>query len=287
MVLNNGSDLGAFYLYILKTLHSLGCFYAKRILLLLCNIRISKVIEVGEDSDSGAFYLVLELVDGMDLSCFLRHVNSRLSSTLVSLVATDIARALEYAHGHEQLSPDWVMRRGVIHRDISPSNMLLSSNGEVKLTDFGIAKELRSEESKTTTGFKGKLAYMSPEQLRAEVLDERSDLFSLGITLYECLTSTRPFDAGSDVETVNSTLRGNKKNLSELCDSSVSNMMVESIEWLLEPNRLKRCPSAKALLEKMGKVSPTLHSRRELSNLLVLVTQSSRLLRSKSPIDSA
>lgn len=139
-----------------------------------------------------------------------------------------MASALSYAHGDSTKSTKLPSRNGIVHRDISPSNILLSRSGEVKLTDFGIAKELRSEESMLTTGFKGKLVYMSPEQLHGRKLDRRSDLFSLGVLLYECLAGVRPFDADSDFGTVKAIVNGIRKPLQDVCESQLPPSLINA-----------------------------------------------------------
>ena len=139
----------------------------------------------------GSHYLALELVEGMDLHKLLRSLGDRgetMTSGLVVYLATELANALEYAHGGggQSTSP-------VVHRDISPSNVLVSRAGEVKLTDFGIAKAAHGPGPIPTTGVvKGKVPYMAPEYALSGKSDPRSDLFALGVLLFEALAGRRP-----------------------------------------------------------------------------------------------
>jgi len=161
---------------------------------------IVQVLEVGQEQ--GRPFLALELVDGLDLDR-LGHELARRGRPLPIGVAVHVAagllRALDYAHA---LSDEAGQPLHVVHRDISPPNVLLGRHGEVKLADFGIAKA-RGRLAKTAFGLvKGKAAYMSPEQAAGLPLDGRSDLFAVGVILWESLTGARLFDAGDDFATM-------------------------------------------------------------------------------------
>jgi eukaryotic-like serine/threonine-protein kinase len=156
-----------------------------------------EVLDVGEAN--GRYFLVMELVDGWTLHQIMRRARDAklpLPPELAVYIVGELCRALAYAHqrteGGEPL--------GIVHRDVCPNNVLISMHAEVKLTDFGIAKA-RTRTAHTKIGMiKGKPAYMSPEQTRAEVLDARSDLFSVGTVLYALLTDKLPFPGPSDQE---------------------------------------------------------------------------------------
>jgi serine/threonine protein kinase len=137
----------------------------------------------------GAYYLVMELVVGTDLGRLTRHLReeqSRLPMSLAIYVAQRVAAALAYAHPPPH---------SIVHRDVTPQNILLGMYGEVKLADFGIARHATRDRTKADHAkLKGKLPYMSPEQIAwPDSVDGRSDLFSLGIVLFELLTGTHPF----------------------------------------------------------------------------------------------
>lgn len=147
------------------------------------------VLDVG--SDERGPYLVMELVAGVQLSELLKNASDKgelLELQLVLRIMVDIARGLHAAH--ELLDTDGTLLN-LVHRDVTPQNVLLGFDGISRVTDFGIVKVL-DRESQTTTGvLKGKAGYMSPEQLRFEELDRRSDLFSLGVVFFELLSGRR------------------------------------------------------------------------------------------------
>ncbi|MDP2269190.1 MAG: serine/threonine-protein kinase [Archangium sp.] len=156
-----------------------------------------EVLDVGEAN--GRYFLVMELVDGWTLHQIMRRARDAgmpLPPELAVYITAELCRALAYAHlrseGGEPLH--------IVHRDVCPNNVLISMHAEVKLTDFGIAKA-RTRTAHTKIGMiKGKPAFMSPEQTRAEPLDARSDLFSVGTVLYALLTDKLPFPGPSDQE---------------------------------------------------------------------------------------
>ncbi len=148
------------------------------------------------------YYLAMEYVDGPDLEKILmgaRKLGRQLSVDSVVHMAIRVASALEYAHSR-------VDEEGrsleLVHRDVSPPNVLLSVQGEVKLTDFGVARYAQRVSQSRPGVVRGKYAYMSPEQLTGDVLDSRSDLFSLGVLLFEMLTNVNPFLGESDYKTM-------------------------------------------------------------------------------------
>jgi serine/threonine-protein kinase len=160
---------------------------------------IVQVLDLGETD--GRYFLVLELVDGWDLATvIMRAADARLPVPpgLSLYIVAQVCRALAYAHGQTRNGKPL----GIVHRDISPQNVLISEQGEVKLTDFGIAKALGKRERTQTGVIKGKLDFMSPEQAAGSVLDPRSDIFSVGTLLYVLTTGKRPFEADGQLETL-------------------------------------------------------------------------------------
>jgi len=129
----------------------------------------------------GSMFIVMEYVRGIDLFDLLERKN-QLPTDVAAIVALQVARALDYAHF-----------RGIVHRDVKPANIMVSRQGEVKLMDFGIARDDSMRDlTETGTGL-GTPSYMSPEQILGDKLDFRSDLFSLGIVLYQMVTGQKPF----------------------------------------------------------------------------------------------
>lgn len=148
------------------------------------------------------FCIVFEYIDGKDLRSLFADCQRRqqpMPIPLACYIALKVCEGLEYAHRKADAQGQFLH---LIHRDISPSNILISYQGEVKLIDFGVAKAA-GRISQTQAGvLKGKFGYMSPEQIRGLPLDHRSDLFSLGICLYELLTTTRLFPTEGDFTTL-------------------------------------------------------------------------------------
>ncbi|MFL5306021.1 MAG: serine/threonine protein kinase [Polyangia bacterium] len=165
----------------------------------LSHSNIVQVLDLG--ASAGRYFLVLELVDGWDLGRVLHRAAAsgvRLPRELSLHITADVCRALAYAHA----KTDGQRPLGIVHRDVSPHNVLLSEQGEVKLTDFGIAKAMNKREHTGVGVVKGKVAFMSPEQAHGKTIDARSDLFSLGTVLYLLVTRTRPFEGPSELETL-------------------------------------------------------------------------------------
>ncbi len=149
--------------------------------------------------ESGGYFIAMEYVEGRDLRAILqtaREVGTPLPPPLAVYVASKIAAALDYAHRRRDLEGKDL---NIVHRDVSPPNILISYEGDIKLCDFGIAKAA-SKASQTQSGaLKGKVPYMSPEQAWGRPLDRRSDIFSLGCVLYEMLTEEKLFRGDSDL----------------------------------------------------------------------------------------
>ncbi|MFT6395567.1 MAG: serine/threonine protein kinase [Bradymonadia bacterium] len=169
---------------------------------------IVPVFDLGEDD--GMYFIAMEWVDGWDLRKLLRILKSadeRLPLRFALYVATGIADGLAYAH---RQTDDAGVSLRIVHRDVSPSNVLISRSGEVKITDFGIASA-RERLGRTVTGqLRGKFAYMSPEQALGQPVDQRSDLFALGALLLEMIIGEKAFDGGSDMGTLEKVRRGER-----------------------------------------------------------------------------
>jgi eukaryotic-like serine/threonine-protein kinase len=146
----------------------------------LSHPNIVPVFDWGEDS--GTYFIVMEFIDGRPLSSILKTAGP-LSADRTADIGAHVAAALGYAHKH-----------GVIHRDVKPGNVLITDEGQVKVTDFGIARAINTEESLTQTGaVMGTATYFSPEQAEGIGVDARSDIYSLGVVLFEMVTGRPPF----------------------------------------------------------------------------------------------
>jgi len=220
------------------------------------------VIDFGEIA--GRSYMALELVDGVDLQVLLDAQSAkRLSAEHVALVGHDLASALDHAHNPPRESDlDGTPGGAIIHRDISPSNVLISRHGEIMLTDFGVAKAITGGSHKQSA-VKGKVPYMSPEQLRLESLDGRADLFGMGVVLFEALCGKRPYEGGHDPATIMLILQGDHQPLASLAPGAPRELC-ELIDTLIEPDRDNRPESAAALIELLDPFVPSPRVRREL-----------------------
>jgi serine/threonine-protein kinase len=159
----------------------------------------------------GCYYICMEYMPGEDFSTTVRTASHRrqyVPVPLVMKVLAEAARGLHYAH---DFTDEAGRPLNIVHRDISPSNLYVTYQGQVKVLDFGIAKA-ESRLVNTTAGVvKGKYVYMAPEQARGEVVDRRADVFSLGVSLYESLTHVRPFARENDLAVLNALLKGEFK----------------------------------------------------------------------------
>jgi len=159
---------------------------------------IVHVFELGTDADTP--YIAMQYVDGIDVLALLREcarTQIRIPPQLAALIAREVLDALEYAH--TAIGSDG-QPLGVVHRDVSPGNVLVSRRGDVKLTDFGIARAIERQHKTEAGMLKGKYGYMSPEQVSGSELDARSDIFALGIVLAEVAMARRLFTAPSDLD---------------------------------------------------------------------------------------
>jgi serine/threonine protein kinase len=166
----------------------------------LIHPKIAQTFELGKVDE--ALFIAMEYVDGIDVLALLREFavrRRRVEAQLAAWIAHEVLDALDYAHN---LAGEDGAPLNIVHRDISPSNVLLSVRGDIKLVDFGIARQQdpdRAHKSKSGT-LKGKYGYMSPEQVIEQSLDARSDLFSVGVVLAELLTGRRLFAAANELD---------------------------------------------------------------------------------------
>jgi serine/threonine protein kinase len=164
----------------------------------LSHNNIAQIFDVGKAA--GRFFLVLELVDGWDLGRILQRAekaSAPLPPGLGLYIVSEVCRALSYAHAKTDSAGRAL---GIVHRDVSPHNVLLSEQGEVKIIDFGVAKAMTKRDRTGAGIVKGKLAFMSPEQALGQPIDARADLYAVGILLYLLCTGRRPYDGPTDME---------------------------------------------------------------------------------------
>jgi serine/threonine protein kinase len=168
----------------------------------LSHNHIIQIYDLGKVGDD--FFIAMEFVDGKDLRSILdkaRKLGRPLPIELALMIVAALARALDYAHRKKDFEN---RAMGLVHRDVSPQNVLISYEGEIKLCDFGIVKAVAKASTTQMGALKGKLQYMSPEQAWGKSVDGRSDIFSLGSVLFEVLTGERLFTGDSELNVLDS-----------------------------------------------------------------------------------
>jgi serine/threonine protein kinase len=242
----------------------------------LTHPNIVQIFDLGKAG--GFYYIAMEFVDGRDLRSLLRKVREYklpLPEAVAAAVTMKVANALDYAHRERGIN-DRELK--LVHRDISPQNILISYDGAVKLVDFGIAKAATKSTQTMAGALKGKLLYMSPEQALGQHLDGRSDIYSLGLVLFELLTGERCFQADNELGVLEKVRLGKVQDVRQV-NPSVSLEMASILDKVLQKNVEQRYASArllerdlKALLVKRGN-EPTEHDVAEYVNTLLKGTR--------------
>jgi len=219
----------------------------------LVHENIIQVYNFGEPK-KGALFIVLEYLDGEDLKTALKRSNP-VPARIAAIIARDVARGLAYAHS-----------KGFIHRDVKPGNVMISAGGEVKLMDFGIVREIDSDLTRTGA-FLGTPSYMSPEQFLGDTITPSSDVFSLGVLLYEMLSGVKPFAADNE-SSLSKKVRTEKEEKIKNLNSSVPRKLQKIVHNSLKKEPDKRTGSAEELvvaLESFLKSRSRDKERRELA----------------------
>jgi serine/threonine-protein kinase len=194
-----------------------------RLIAALHHQNIAQVHDMGV-ADDGTYYLAMEYLHGETVRSILEQARERTLRLPLALATTVIgAAAAGLHHAHDRRGPDG-SPLGIVHRDVSPSNVICGYDGSIKLIDFGIAKA-QARTTQTATGFvKGKAGYMAPEQALGHPVDRRSDVFALGIVLYELSTQSRAFRAASEFEAVQRIVRGDLVRPTRVCSDYPSEL---------------------------------------------------------------
>src|SRR5450432_4608302 len=228
---------------------------------------IVQVHDFGID-EQGVHYLVTELIEGIHLGRFLTSFrDQKLESPweVITAIGIEVLRALEGAHGRlderRAVSP-------ILHRDVTPGNILLAETGQVKLADFGLARAMDRGRMTRPNIVKGKLSYLAPELLMGLAPTVKCDLFSLGVVMWEALAGERLFDAGSDADVVAS-IRDGKIPLLSMKRPNLPIAITSAVHRALERDPAQRFDSARQMLDVLTSVLRVLpHSvdSRVLSN---------------------
>ena len=169
-----------------------------RVAALLQHPNVVQIFDYGNIEN--AYFIAMEFIDGKNLGEVIKVLNRGLPVDIAVFIMSQICKGLDYSHNKKDETTGEPFK--IIHRDISPQNLLISYQGEVKISDFGISKA-QSEPSLTQAGVvKGKLAYLSPEQALGEAIDHRADIYALGLVFYETLTGKRVYEFGNEVDAI-------------------------------------------------------------------------------------
>jgi serine/threonine-protein kinase len=252
---------GAFRrLYAVKRLHSILVSDASvremfmeeaRIAGLIRHPNVVSVLDVGEDSDGP--FLIMDYVEGASLSALMKRALAAEASIPIQIcvrIAREIALGLHAAH---ELVDHEGARLDVVHRDLSPQNVLVGFDGAIRITDFGIAKALGRSVRTSTGVLKGKLSYMAPEQLQFEDPDRRSDLFSLGVIFFELLSGKRLYDNSASGDAPRRILKEPPPDIGEE-RPEVPAALVQLLFELLAKEREKRPSDAKSVAARLDAV---------------------------------
>ena len=185
-------------------------------------------------------YIVMEYVDGMTLREYLNERGGKLTSRETVHFISQILKALDHAH-----------RNGVVHRDIKPQNIMLLDNGQLRMMDFGIARVSRAENQLTGGKAMGSVHYISPEQAKGEETDRKSDIYSVGVMMYEMLSGKLPFDADDVVEVALKQISDQPKSLQEL-NPTIPHGLVEITEKAMAKLPANRYASAAEMLDALN-----------------------------------
>lgn len=221
---------------------------------LLSHANVVQIVDLGQVD--GIWYIAMEFVDGRNLGEVLtrgQRKGNPLPIPHTVFVAVELLKGLEYAHTREVMKGGRPVSLNIIHRDISPANVLLSYQGEVKLTDFGIARASLKAMGTVNGLSKGRFDYASPEQAAGLVdLDQRSDLFSVGVLLYEMITGRHPFRGDNEADTVARVKAGAYRPVSAW-RPDISASLENVVDKALATDRDARFASATELKDELDK----------------------------------
>jgi serine/threonine protein kinase len=229
---------------------------------------IAHVYDLGKVDSS--YFFTMEYIHGQDLHAVVKRTaraGKRIPIAHAVQIAHAVASALHYAH--ERRAPDGSLL-GIVHRDVSPSNVLISYDGSIKLVDFGVAKAATSTVKTRTGTLKGKISYMSPEQAKGSPIDRRSDVFALGTVLWELVTSQRLFKAENDLATIQRIINSETTPPTELrpdCPPELETIILKALAVDVG-ERYQTCEELQLDLEELAREHKLVQSTVALRTLL-------------------
>jgi eukaryotic-like serine/threonine-protein kinase len=222
-----------------------------RLSLFLQHANIVQVFDISKAED-GTYFLVMEYVDGCDLKALISHFGGggkQLDIGLTLYIMIEAAKGLNYAHQLE--NPQTGHKLHIVHRDVSPPNIMMSKNGEVKVVDFGLAKAASQVEITDEGVVKGKFAYLSPEAALGQPVDARTDVFALGIITWEMLTGRRLFYADDPHATIKMVRQARVPSMASY-NPKVDQQLEEIVRRALARDPNDRTPTAADYAEELA-----------------------------------
>jgi serine/threonine protein kinase len=217
----------------------------------LAHPNVVQIFDLGKHEKN--YWIAMEYVHGRDLRTIIRRARERglkIPLDISTFVVSKVCAALEYAHRKKDDKGEPML---IVHRDISPQNILISFEGDVKLTDFGIAKAASKASTTDKGALRGKLLYMSPEQAWGKPMDKRSDVFSLGIVFYEMLTEQKPF-LGTSETSILETVRECRVPLPTTINDKIPEKLEKVVMKALERDPEVRYQDAGEMLRDLERV---------------------------------
>ena len=233
-----------------------------RLAALLQHPNIVQIYDFGKIGDT--YFLAMEHIHGMNLGQIMAYLGTGLPVKMAVYLIMQVSLGLHYSHTRKDDETGTPL--GIVHRDISPQNILVSYQGEVKISDFGISKA-NTEPSLTQVGvIKGKLAYLSPEQALGQVVDQQADVYAMGLVFYEILTGTRLYNFDSDIEAIRAIPELEICPLKQMRED-IPEMLNDIVMKCLAKDKTQRYPDANALYDDLNKMKTKLQMAYDSSDL--------------------
>lgn len=238
----------------------------------LSHPNVAQIFELARD-DHGLWFIAMEFVDGLNLRQLIRACSKRGASIPLDVTAQIISQSLDGLHYAHHLADEAGRPLGVVHRDVSPQNLLLSTEGTLKIVDFGIAKGQFATVQTQSGVLRGKVSYMSPEQASGEAVDARSDLFALGVCFYELVTGVKPFRGPNDLMTLKAIIEQPPPPIQDRrpdCSPALQNVIYRALQKSPR-HRYGSAREFQADLQAAVTPSAALHDRHALSRFIQVV----------------